>query len=137
SYQDVGAIKSELTIEHNREVLDFESGRPLVVILQDVIREQVTVTATLREIKVATIKQALGQGVVGSGSSPVFLDGTSDALRGTLQAGTTPVTSGTLLKFGGIPTHAFIGLRFTPPKSVGTRIIFEGYKASPMGNLTL
>lgn len=137
SYVDVGAIKSELTIEHNREVLDFETGRPLVVVLQEVVREQVTITATLAEIKLATIKQALGQGIVGNGSIPVFLDGSSTALRGTLQAGTTPVTSGTLMKFGGIPTHAFIGLRFTHPKADGTRIIFEGYKASPMGNLTL
>lgn len=137
AYQDVGAIKSELTIEHNREVLDFESGRPLVVILQEVVREQVTITATLAEIKLATIKQALGQGVVGSGSIPVFLDGTSNALRGTLQAGTTAVTSGTIMKFGGVPTHAYIGLRFTHQKANGKRVIFEGYKASPMGNLSL
>lgn len=137
TYQDVGAIKSELTIEHNREVLDFESGRPLVVILQEVVREQVTITATLAEITLANIKAALGQGVIGSGSIPTFLDGSSDALRGTLQAGTTPVTSGTLMKFGGVPTHAFVGLRFTHRKADGTRIIFEGFKASPMGNLSL
>lgn len=137
TYHDVGAIKSELTIEHNREVLDFETGRPLVVILQEVVREQVTITATLAEIKLATIKMALGQGVLGSGSIPVFLDGTSNALRGTLQAGTTPVTSGTIMKFGGVPSHAYIGLRFTHQKANGKRVIFEGYKASPMGNLSL
>lgn len=136
-YGDVGAIKSELMIEIHREVLDFESGRPLVVILQEVVREQVMITATLAEIKLATIKQSLGQGVVGSGSIPTFLNGTSTALRGTLQAGTTAVTSGTLMKFGGVPTHAFVGIRFTHQKANGKRIIFEGYRASPMGELTL
>ena len=47
SYVDVGAIKSEVSFAHTREVLDFESGRPLVTILQDVIRERVVVTAPL------------------------------------------------------------------------------------------
>jgi hypothetical protein len=137
AYVDVGAIKTELTIAHTREVLDFESGRPLVTILQEVIRERVVVTATLAELSVATLKMALGQAAITSGTIPTFLDGTSTALSGTLQTGLTAVTSGNLLKFGGIPTHAYVGLRFTHRKASGKRHVFEGYKASPTGELTL
>jgi len=136
-YTDVGAIKSEVNIEHNREVLDFESGRPLVTILQEVIRESVSVTATLAELNLATLKMALGQGIITSGTTTSFLDGTDTALRGTLQLGKVAVSSGTLLKFGGTPTHAYVGLRFTHVKANGKRQIFEGYKASPQGALTL
>lgn len=137
SYRDVGVIKSNLNIEHNREVLDFESGRPLVVIKQEVIRESVTITLTLSEINVAILKDALGQGAIGSGSVPTFLDSTDLAPYGTLQPGKTSVASGEILKFGGIPTHSYIGLRFTHLKSNLKRIIFEGFKASPMGSLSL
>jgi hypothetical protein len=133
----VGAIKTELTIAHTREVLDFESGRPLVIILQEVIREKVTIVATLAELSVATLKMALGQSVVTSGTVPTFLDGTSTALSGTLQTGLTAVVTGNLIEFGGIPTHAYVGLRFTHVKADGKRHIFEGYKASPSGELTL
>lgn len=136
-YTDVGAIKSEVSIEHNREVLDFEAGRPLVTILQEVIRESVSVSATLAELNLATLKMALGQGNITSGTTTSFLDGTSDALRGTLQPGKVALSSGTLFKFGGTPTHAYVGLRFTHVKSNGKRQIFEGYKASPQGALTL
>ncbi len=136
-YTDVGAIKAEVNIEHNREVLDFESGRPLVVILQEVIRERVTVTATLAELNVASLKMALGQGNITSGTVPTFLDGTSQALPGNLSPGKSAVGSSNLLQFGGIATHAYVGLRFTHVKSNGKRHIFEGYKASPSGNLTL
>lgn len=136
-YTDVGAIKSEVNIEHNREVLDFESGRPLVTILQEVIRESVSVAATLAELNLATLKMALGQGNITSGTTTSFLDGTDTALRGTLQPGKVAVTSGTLLKFGGTPNHAYVGLRFTHVKANGKRQIFEGYKASPQGALTL
>jgi hypothetical protein len=137
TYTDIGAIKTELTITHTREVLDFESGRPLVVILQEVIRERVVITLTFAEITVATLKMALGQGSITSGTIPTFLDATSTALSGTLAAGKTAVVSGDLLKFGGIPTHAYVGLRFTHVKANGKRHIFEGYKASPSGDLTL
>lgn len=137
SYEDVGAIKAEVNIEHTREVLDFESGRPLVVILQEVIRERVTITATLAEVSVATLKMALGQGNISSGSTPTFLDGSSTALPGNLGSTKTAVGASQMLKFGGISTHAYVGLRFTHLKQNGKRYIFEGYKASPSGNLTL
>jgi hypothetical protein len=137
TYEDVGAIKSELNITHTREVLDFESGRPLVTILQEVIRERVVVTGTLAELTVASLKMALGQGNITSGTIPTFLDGSSTALSGTLAAGLTAVVSGNLLKFGGTPTHAYVGLRFTHVKANGKRHIFEGYKASPNGDLAL
>lgn len=136
-YTDVGAIKSEVSIEHNREVLDFEAGRPLVTILQEVIRESVTISATLAELNLATVKMALGQGSITSGTTTSFLDGTSEALRGTLQPGKTSIVSGNLLKFGGTPTHAYVGLRFTHVKANGKRQIFEGFKASPIGQLAL
>jgi hypothetical protein len=137
AYQDVGAIKAELSITITREVLAFESGRPLITILQEVIREKVVVKATLAEVAVATIKMALGQGVTTSGVIPTFLDNTSTALSGTLQTGLTALVSGNLLQFGGIPTHAYIGLRFTHVKANGNRHVFEGYKASPTGTLML
>jgi hypothetical protein len=136
-YQDVGAIKSEVSIQTTREVLDFETGRPLITILQEVIREKVMVKATLAEVAVATIKQALGQGTIGSGSVPTFQDGTQTAPSGTLQSGLTQVLTGTILKFGGLPTHAYIGIRFTHVRADGNRHVFEGYRASPMGDLTL
>lgn len=137
AYGDVGAIKSELSIDIQREVLGFETGRPLITIVQQVIREKVMIKATLAELNMATVKQVLGQGNVYSGSVPTFLDGSQNALRGNLQAGYTAVQSGTLFKFGGLPTIAFIGLRFTHQRADGGRIIFEGYRASPMGKLTL
>ncbi|MFA5152620.1 MAG: hypothetical protein WC554_08690 [Clostridia bacterium] len=136
-YTDVGAIKSEVNIEHTREVLDFESGRPLVTLLQEVIRESVAITATLAELSLATLKMALGQGNITSGTTTSFLDGSSDAMRGDLQSGKVALGTGNLFKFGGTPTHAYVGLRFTHRKASGKRIIFEGYKASPQGALTL
>jgi hypothetical protein len=42
-----------------------------------------------------------------------------------------------LFKFGGTPTHAFVGLRFTHVKANGKRQIFEGFKASPSGQLSM
>jgi hypothetical protein len=137
NYVDVGAIKAELTIAHTREVLDFESGRPLVTILQEVIRERVVITATLAELSVASLKNCLGQASVTSGTIPTFLDGTQTTLSGNLTAGLTAVVSGNLIKFGGVATHAYVGLRFTHVKSTGKRHVFEGYKASPLGELTL
>lgn len=137
AYEDMGALKSEVNMEITREVLDFESGRPLITIIQEVIREKVTVTATLAEVAVATIKMALGQGNITSGVIPTFLGSSSQALSGTLAEGLTDVVSGNLLKFGGTPTHAYVGLRFTHRKSNDKRQIFEAYKASPVGNLTL
>lgn len=137
SYNDVGAVKAEFNLDIEREVLDFESGRPLVTIIQEVIREKVMVKGTLAELNLATLKMALGQGNVGSGSIPTFLDGTSTALRGTLQPGKTAVLSGTILKFGGLPSHAFIGLRFTHSMASGKRNIFEAFRASPSGKLAL
>lgn len=136
-YNDVGAMKSEANIAIEREVLDFESGRPLATIIQEVIREKVMFKATLAELNLATVKLALGQGNISSGSVPTFLDGSSTALRGTLQPGKTAVQTGVLMKFGGVATHAFIGLRFTHVKANGNRHIFEAYKASPSGSLTL
>jgi hypothetical protein len=137
SYSDVGVLKAEVNIGISREVLSFETGRPLNPLLQEVIRERAMVRASLSEVRLATIKQALGQGVLGSSSVPTFLDGTQYAQRGTLQAGTTSVGSGTLLKMGGSPAHAYIGLRFTHELIDGGRQIVEIYKASPMGDLAL
>src|SRR5277367_3982662 len=93
-YTDIGAIKSEVTIDTQREVLDFESGRPLITIIQEVVREKVMVKATLAEVNMATIKMALGQGNIYSNTVPTFLDGSSSALLGTLQPGYTLVGSG-------------------------------------------
>ncbi len=136
-YNDVGAIKSELAIEHNREVKSFETGRPMVVILQEVIRESVMIKATLGEVSMANIKSSLGQGNITSSTTTSFLDGTQLAPTGFLQSSYTSLVQGTLLTFGGLPTHAFIGLRFTHAMISGLRHIFEGYMASPTGQLTI
>ena len=124
-------------IEHDRVVLDFETGRPLLVIKQEVIREKVMVKVTLAELSLATIRQALGTGNITTSTTPVFLDGTSSALFGTLQPGKAAVVPGSLMKMGGLPTHNHVGLRFTHRKATGDRHIFEGYKASPSGKLSL
>jgi hypothetical protein len=136
-YQDVGAIKTELTVEHSREVRDFETGRPMVVIVQEVVRESVTIKATLAELNLATVKQSLGQGNVTTSTTTSFLDGTTTAPTGFLQTAYAPIVAGTLLTFGGLPSHAYIGLRFTHAMISGLRHIFEGYYASPLGQLTL
>ena len=136
-YGDVGAIKTELNIAHTREILPFETGRPLITILQGVVRESVQITATLAEINMATIKMALGQGVVTTSVSMTFLDGTNIAPEGTLSSSVFAVTNATLLQFGGSPVHNFVALRFTHQKADLKRIIFEGYKASPLGDLAL
>ena len=137
-YSDIGAIKGEVNIEHTREVLDFESGRPLVVLKQEVIRESVTVAVSLAELSVATLKMALGQGSISSGTTTSFLDGSTSVPYGTTTDQTkTAIGNGNLFKFGGTPTHAYVGLRFTHRKANGKRIIFEGYKASPQGTLAI
>jgi hypothetical protein len=136
-YTDIGAIKTEVNMEHNREVKEFETGRPLVIIKQEVIRESVILKFTFAELNLGTIKSTLGQGVITTSVLPTFLDGSSTALSGTLQTGTTSVMSGALYKFGGLPTLTTIGIRFTHVKSNGMRQVFEGYIASPKGTLTL
>lgn len=136
AYEDVGSIKATVNLQISREILPFTTGRPQLTVKQEVISESVTVTATLAEANLATIKMALGQGNISS-SIPTFLDGTNDAPHGTGQTGVTPVESGTLLRFGGSPEHSFIGIRFTHAKLDFKRLIFEGYKASPSGELAL
>jgi hypothetical protein len=135
-YSDIGVIKGTVTVDIENEVLDFEAGRPLIVIVQQKIRERVMFRCTMAELNLATLKQAIGQGSI-SGSTPTFLDGSSSAYRGTLQTGKTAVGSSTILKFGGSPTHAYVGLRFTHARANGKRVIFEAYKASPTGRLQL
>ena len=137
AYGDVGAIKSEVTIDHNREVHDFEAGRPLAVIKQEVIRETVTIKATFAELNLAVLKQCLGQANVTSSVTTSFLDGTVTAPTGFLDTTRTTISTGTLLTFGGLPTHAYVGLRFTHAEIEGYRQIFEGYYASPIGQLSL
>lgn len=137
SYRDVGAIKANVNISITREILDFESGRPLITLLQEVIRENVTLTAQLAEVSLANIKAVLGQGVETNGSVPTFLTADAEAPTGTLEAGTVPVGSSDILEFGGVPSLEYLAVRFTHQKQSGKRQIFEGFKASPSGNLAL
>ena len=136
TYSDIGVIKGNLNITIENEILDFEAGRPLEVLLQAKIRERVTIAGTMAELKLATLKQALGSGSITS-SVPVFLDGTSSALKGTLETGKVIMGSSTILTFGGSPTHNYIGIRFTHVGADGKRSVFEGFKASPTGRLAL
>lgn len=137
AYEDIGAIKAEVRLEIVREILEFETGRPLITIVQEVIRERVTVIATLAELTIANLKSVLGQGAVVSSTTPAFLDGTTSIYPGNLSTTKTLINNGTLLKFGGSSVLGYVGLRFIHERSNGKRDVFEGYKASPSGNLTL
>lgn len=139
SYSFVGAIKAEGTMTYQRNILPFETGRPLLMVKQQATQEQFMVQFTLAEVTVANIKNSLGAGTQSSSVIPVFLDATSNAPVGDLTSSITAVTTADILKFGGQCDVNTIGLRFTHELSCtsGTRQILEVYKASPVGNLAL
>lgn len=140
AYSHVGAIKGTFTATVTREVRFFETGRPLLRVKNEVLREMIEVTFTMAELRVANIKMALGGGVATlSTSGATFLDGTDTALKGDLTDSLVPVGVNDKFTAGGqcdLLTH---GLRFVHLKScnTGKRQIIEVYKATSTGRLAM
>lgn len=137
AYRDMGAIKASANLHWMRETLTFETGRPLIVVKRDTIREHFTFDAELAELSVANIKDSLGLFTSNSSIIPTFMDGTSIAPAGDLTSSTAAVGVSDTLGFGGLCTVNNMALRFTHiiDCSTGRRIILEMYKASPTGDL--
>jgi hypothetical protein len=139
-YDYVGAIKGTLTATVTREVRFFETGRPLLRVKNEVLREMIEIVFTMAELRVANIKMALGGGVATlSTSGATFLDGTTVAPVGDLTDSVIGVGVNDLYTAGGqcdLLTH---GLRFTHLKScnTGKRQILEIYKATSTGRLAM
>jgi hypothetical protein len=139
AYRDVGAIKTTLNLTLTREISGFETGRPLVMVKHEVIRETAQLAATLAEITAANLKSALGGGVLSSSVTPTFLDGTAVAPKGDLTDSNTAVGISDITKFGGQCDLNRLAIRFTHLKSCtsGKRHVLEIYRAIPTGTLTL
>jgi len=140
SYRDAGAIKAEGQIQMQRQQARFESGRPLVVLKKETTLELVTIQFTLAEVSVANIKDCIGGGITTSSNpNATFLDTTGVAPKGDLTSSVVTVGLNNQFTLGGQCDVFTVALRFTHLKScsTGKRQIFEGYLASPMGNLTM
>lgn len=139
AYTDVGAIKGTATLTYSRETAKFETGRPQVVVKEEVIREHVELRVTLAELTVANLKLALGGGTTSSVANPTFLTGNGYALFGNNTAGSSSVAASKVFKFGSDPQAYIVALRFTHERdpASGKRQIVEIYKAVFSGNLAL
>lgn len=139
SYTDVGAIKGTATLTYGRETAKFETGRPMVVVKEEVIRETVELRVTLAELTVANLKLVLGGGTSSNVATPTFLTGDGYALYGNNVVGSSSVAASKVFKFGSDPQAYTVALRFTHLKdpSSGKREVVEVYKAVFSGNLAL
>ena len=140
SYRDAGAIKAEGQMRMQRQQARFETGRPLVVLKKETTLELVTIQFTLAEVSVANIKDCIGGGLTtSSNATATFLDTTTVAPKGDLTSSVVAVGLNNQFTLGGQCDVFTVALRFTHLKScsTGKRQIFEGYLASPMGELTL
>jgi len=140
AYQDIGAIKGTFTATYTREVRMFETGRPLVDVKHEVLREHLEMAFRMAEIRVANLKMALGGGVqTFSTSGATFLDGTAVAPKGDLTTSVIGVGENDKITFGGQCDLALFGLRFTHLKSctTGKRQIIECFQATPTGPLAM
>ena len=139
AYRFVGAIKATLDLTWTRETHLFETGRPLLEVKREVLREFIEVAVTLAEVTVANIKMALGGGVSSTSIVPVFLDSPLDPPKGDLTDSKVGVVLADRFEFGGQCDVNNLALRFTHIKScsTNTRQIFEAYKAVPTGVLAL
>jgi len=140
TYDYVGAIKGTFTATVTREVRPFESGRPLLTLKNEVLREMIEVTFTMAELRVANIRMALGGGLQTlSTSGATFLDSTGVAPKGDLTDSVIGVGVNDKITFGGQCDLLTFGLRFTHLKScnTGKRQIIEVYKANPTGRLAM
>lgn len=140
AYRDLGAIKAEGMIHIQRSTARFDSGRPLVPLKKETTLELVQVQFTLAQVSVANIKDCLGGGLTtSSNATATFLDGTTVAPKGDLTSSVVAVGLNNQLTVGGQCDVFTVALRFTHLKScaTGKRQIFEGYLASPTGDLSL
>ena len=139
-YSAVGAIKGTFSVNITRETRDFETGRPLVVVKREVLRERVEVTFTMAEWRVANLKLAFGGGVVSSSITPAaFIDGTTGALKGDLTDSIVGVSTSDEWTIGGQCDLDKVGLQFVHIKSCsnGRRQIVEVYLAQVSGQAAL
>lgn len=137
-YRDIGAITGTLTIKHENEVRRFESGRPLRPIVQHKIREAVMVEFSFAELNLSDFKSILGSGITSSNTTSAFLSGSLLVSTGGLSAASSSLSAvNQVFEFGGAPEHNSAGIRFTHVKQNAKRIVFEGFIASPSGNLAL
>lgn len=140
SYTDLGAVKGTATLTYMRETNRFESGRPMVVLKEEIIRESVELRIALAELTVANLKLVLNGGVVSSSvSAPTFLTGNGYALLGGNAAGSSSMGLSNQFEFGGDPAINPVALRFTHMKNPvnGKRQVIEAYKAVFTGQLAL
>lgn len=141
AYRNVGAIKATLTITWTREINKFTTGRPLRTVKSEATTEMFTLTATLAEVSVANLRDALSlPGALSESVVPSFLTGnavapTGDIFTDSVQA----VGVSDIVKFGGQCDLSVVALRFTHPKScsAGTRQIVEVFRAQTTGQLAL
>ena len=139
-YDDVGPIKGTFGLNVTREVRDFESGRPQVILKREVIRERVEIAFRMAEMRVANLKMAAGGGIVTSSIVPAnFLDGSNAAPEGSFSSSVVGVGLADTYELGGQCTLDEIALRFTHVKAcnTGKRQIIEVYKAQATGVLNL
>lgn len=139
-YQDVGAIKGTFSMEMTRETREFETGRPMVQVKREVLRERLQITFRMSEFRVANLKLMFGGGVVSSSVTPAnFLDGTNAAPKGDLTTSVVGVGLSDTYELGGQCDLDKVALRFTHLKScsTGKRQIVEVYFAQAVGQITL
>lgn len=141
SYRNIGAIRGTLNLAITRETQSYQTGRPLNIVKQEVIRETYAFQFTLSELSIANIKDMLGAGSTSSGAVPTFMDGTALAPLGDLTDSYVAVTNADILKLGGSCDLNQAAVRFTHRKvcdgSNTKRQIVEIYRAQFTGTLTL
>lgn len=141
SYRSIGAIRGTLNLAITRETQNYQTGRPLNIVKQEVVRETFNFVFTLSELTVANIKDMLGAGTSSSGAVPVFMDGTANAPIGDLTDSFLAVSNADILKLGGACDLNQASVRFTHRKvcdgSNTKRQIIEIYRTQFSGTLTL
>lgn len=139
TYTDVGSVKGTATLTYTRETARFETGRPQVLVKEEVIREGVEFRITLAELTVANLKLVLGTGTTSTDSNPSFLSGNGLVPSGDLEAGSSSAGVSTKFVFGGDCSSPEVALRFTHQRDceLGKRNIVEVFKATFSGNLAL
>ena len=139
SYRSVGAIRGEAMLTFQRETVNYQTGRPLMIVKREVVRELVTFAFRMSEITVANLKDMLGDpGTTSSGQTPTFLTGNNQALLGDLTDSMLAVTNADIFTIGGSCNLNRAALRFTHRKQCGAvtkRQIVEIFRATPTGAL--
>lgn len=141
SYRSIGAIRGTLDLAITRETVNYQTGRPLNIVHQEVVRELFAFKFTLSELTIANLKDMLGAGTSSSGGVPTFMTGNAQAPVGDLTDSFLAVTNADILKLGGACDLNQTAIRFTHRKvcdgSNTKRQIIEIYRAQFTGTLTL